>query len=319
MKPMDLISVIVPIYNAEKWLRDALASLRKQTYADFEAILVDDGSTDSSADICREFCIGDPRFRLISQPNGGLSAARNSGIGDAAGDWIVFLDADDELPPDALAVMMGHAKKNGADIVSGDLIREIPSAMPQGEGRALTVSADTAILIGLYQKKILNSACGKLFRKDLLNAFPPLRFRHCWYEDLDLFYQAFERAEKICILDRTVYFYRDNPNSFINTWSDSRLDVLDVTDRIVSHMADRAPALLRAAHDRRFAAHFNMLVEMTRHGIDNPMQRERCLKVIKEQRLHELTDGNVRLKNKLGALLSYLGMPAIRLICRLSR
>ena len=183
----------------------------------------------------------------------------------------------------------------------------------------MTVDSDTAIIIGLYQRRILNSPCGALYRASVFNGHDRLRFRKGRYEDLDLFYRAFERTEKVCILDRTVYFYRNTPGSFINTWSEERLDVLDVTDRIVEHMAGRSSALLRAAEDRRFSAHFNMLVEMTRHGIDNPEQKQRCLSVIRQQRFRELTDGKTRLKNKLGAMISYLGMPAIRLVCRLSR
>ncbi len=315
---METISVIIPVYNADKWLRDALASLQAQSYTDFEAILVDDGSIDNSADICRSLCEQDPRFQLIRQANAGVSAARNAGLDHARGKWIAFMDADDVMPPDALAVMIAHAKKSGAGIVAGKYIREIPSRLPSEEGNSMTVESDTAILIGLYQTRILNSPCGVLYRTSVFNSDSPLRFRRCRYEDLDMFYQAFERTDRVCLIDRVVYFYRDTPGSFINSWSEARLDVLDVTDRMTEHMAHRTPALLRAAKDRRFSAHFNMLVEMTRHGIDNPTQIERCLKVIKEQRLNELTDGKVRLKNKLGALLSYFGMPAIRMICKLS-
>ncbi|MDE7350173.1 MAG: glycosyltransferase [Muribaculaceae bacterium] len=316
---METISVIVPVYNAEKWLRDALASLQSQTYTDFEVILVDDGSNDGSAAICKEYCEDDPRFRLIIQSNEGVSAARNAGINHAIGDWIAFMDADDMMPADALDTMMTAALKSGAGIVAGGYTRGIPHHMPKGKGKYLTVPSDTAILMGLYQKRILNNPWGMLFKADIFKGDAPLRFRKCRYEDLDLFYQAFERTDKVCILDRIVYYYRDTPGSFINTWSNARLDVLDVTDRIVAHMEQRTPELLRAAQDRRFAAHFNMLVEMTRHGIENPRQLERCLEVIKEQRVKELTDGKTRLKNKLGALISYLGMPAIKLICRLSR
>lgn len=316
---MDLISVVVPVYNAEKWLREALASLQAQTYANFEAILINDGSTDSSDDICRGFCEADPRFRLISQPNGGVSEARNTGIEASLGEWIAFMDADDMMPSDALQTLMLNARSSRAEITVGKYIRDIPSANPKNKGKSMTVDADTAIITGLYQKVMLNSPCGVLYRSSIFKGNRPLRFRKCRYEDLDLFYQAFERADRICILDQTVYFYRDTPGSFINTWSDARLDVLDVTDRLVEHMGHRSPALLRAANDRRFAAHFNMLVEMTRYKVDNPKQRSRCLRVIKEQRLHELTDGKVRIKNKLGALLSYLGMPAIRMSCRFLR
>lgn len=312
---MEKISVIIPVYNAEKWLRDALASLQRQTHADFEAILVDDGSTDGSADICRRLCGQDARFRLITQKNSGVSAARNRGIDEARGEWIAFMDADDMMPPDSFAVMAEHARKSGAGIVAGGYTRGIPKHTPSGKGRSMTVDSDTAILIGLYQMRILNNPWGMLFHSSIFKGKEPLRFRICRYEDLDLFYQAFERTEKVCILDRTVYFYRDTPGSFINTWSEARLDVLDVTDRMSEHMKRRSPALQRAAQDRRFSAHFNMLVEMIRHGIDNPAQRERCIRVIKELRLRELTDGKTRLKNKLGALLSYPGLPAIRLIC----
>lgn len=313
---MDKISVIVPVYNAEKWLAEAMESLQSQTYKDFEVIVVNDGSTDNSETIIRDFCRKDSRFRLISQPNAGVSAARNHGIDMANGEWIAFMDADDIMPPDALEVMMSHARKSGAGIIAGGYTRGIPSKMPTGQGHSMTIPSETAILIGLYQMKILNNPWGMLFHSSVFKGENPLRFRKCRYEDLDLFYRAFEKVEKVCILDRTVYFYRDTPGSFINTWSDARFDVLDVTDRIVAHMEERSPALLRAANDRRFSAHFNILVEMLRNNIDNPKQKERCQKVIKEQRLNELTDSKVRLKNKLGALVSYLGMPAIRLLCK---
>lgn len=133
-----------------------------------------------------------------------------------------------------------------------------------------------------------------------------LRFLPGRYEDLDLFYRAFERAETICLLDEVVYFYRDNPGSFINTWSPARLDVLNVVDRIEAHYAQGPADLLRAARDRSFSAHFNMLLAMRRAGVDLPEQKARCLNKIKQLRRQELRDPNVRIKNKLGALLSYL-------------
>lgn len=297
-------------------MRPALESLRGQTYKDFEIIMVNDGSTDDSEEVCKEFSESDSRFRLISQPNAGVSAARNLGIEIADGEWIAFMDADDVMPPDALEVMMSHAKESGAGIVAGGYLRCVPSKMPTGNGSSMTVSSDTAIMMGLYQKRILNNPWGMLFHSSIFKGEHPLHFRKCRYEDLDLFYRAFERVDTVCILDRVVYFYRDTPGSFINKWSDARLDALDVTDRIVDHMQHRSPELYKAALDRRFSAHFNILVEMLRNGIDNPKQKERCFKIIKEQRLIELTDGNVRLKNKLGALASYFGMPAIRLLCK---
>lgn len=306
-----LITVVVPVWNADRYLREALESLRSQTYALFEAILVDDGSTDGSAEICKEYCRADARFHLISRGNAGVSAARNAALDMARGEWIAFLDADDMMMPDALEVLMQSARNSGAGIVAGEYTQKNDSQNVRMskchiDKMTETVDSEEAIMIGLYQKKILNSPCGVLFHRSVFNGGEPLRFRKCRYEDLDLFYQAFERVDKVCILDRAVYYYRDNPGSFINTWSDSRLDVLDVTDRIADHFKNKNADLFRAAQDRRFSAHFNMLLTMRRFRVDNPEQKSRCLRVIREQRKAELTDPNVRRKNKLGALLSYL-------------
>lgn len=313
------ISVIIPIYNGGEWLHDALKSLQTQTYRDFEAIMVNDGSTDNSKEICMEFVSSDPRFHLINQDNQGVSTARNNGLDLAQGEWIAFMDADDIMPQDALETLIELAMESGAGIVAGEYLRGLyaaGNAMNLFPTETTSITSEEAIRLGLYQKRILNTPCGMLFHSSVFNGEKHLRFRKCRYEDLDLFYQAFERVDKVCLTNQTVYFYRDNPGSFINTWSDARLDVLDVTDRIVEHMAGKSPELYRAALDRRFSAHFNMLVEMERHNINNIEQKKRCLKIIREQRLNELRDPEVRMKNKLGALVSFLGMPAIRLICK---
>lgn len=316
IKISELISVVVPVYNATRYLREALESLCQQTYANFEAILVNDGSTDDSESICMEFCETDNRFHLISQKNSGVSAARNTGIDTFHGEWIAFMDADDLMMPDTLETLLAAATKSNVRIAIGNYTRSIVKNLQPRTCNQQTIPSEKAIEIGLYQKRILNNPWGVLFHKYIFNGEMPLRFRKCRYEDLDLFYQAFERSDKICILDQIVYYYRDTPGSFINTWSESRLDALDVTDRMVQHYQDKNTELLKAATDRRFSAHFNILMEMERHNIDNPIQKERCWKVIKNQRFTELTNPNVRLKNKLGALISYFGMPAIRLLCK---
>lgn len=313
MENNDLISVIVPVWNAGSLLREALESLRRQSHVNFEVIMVNDGSTDDSEKICRIFCESDARFILLNQKNGGVSAARNAGIEAAAGEWIAFMDADDLMMPDALCSLFEAAEESGAQIIVGDYSRGkkcdsgCMSICQNGKKIKYDIlPSGDAIKMGLYQKRILNNPWGVLFHRSVFAGNPPLRFRKCRYEDLDLFYQAFDRVEKVCLLKEKVYFYRDVPGSFINSWSDARLDVLDVTDRMVEYFKGKNHELLKAARDRRFSAHFNMLVEMRRYGIYNPEQKHRCLNVIKEQRRAELADPNVRMKNKLGALLSYI-------------
>lgn len=315
-----LVSIVMAVWNASPYLRQALESLRAQTHGEIEVIMVNDGSTDSSEEICRDYCEADSRFILVSQVNRGVSAARNAGLEMAVGDWIAFMDADDVMMPDAIEMLLDTALTSRAGIVIGGYsrVRKIPDEIGTIDRTPRFEVADsaTAIQIGLYQKKILNNPWGVLFYKDIFKDGSPLRFNSGRYEDLDLFYRAFERVEKVCILDNVVYFYRDTPGSFINRWSEARKDVLDVTDRMVSHFRNH-PKLLKAAEDRRFSAHFNILMEMLRYGVDDDETSRRCLEVIKRQRHQELTDPNVRIRNKLGALVSYLGFPAIKLLCKL--
>lgn len=320
-----LVSVVIPVYNAGEYLRGALDSLRAQSYRNFEAILVEDGSTDGSAEVCREYVAKDARFRLVAQTNAGVSAARNAGIDASRGSWIAFSDADDLLYPDSLSLMVEVATSTDAPVVAAKYTKGKNQTKEAGSGKVEIVSSDSAIELGLYQKQILNNPWGMLFSAAIFQGEDSPRFRPGRYEDLDIFYRIFERADKVALLDRTVYFYRDNPKSFINTWSESRLDALDVTDRIVDHYrlrletnpSETSQRLLKAALDRRFSAHFNILLLMARNGINQQDQRERCQKVIREQRISELSDPNVRWKNKIGALLSYGGRPLLNLLAKL--
>lgn len=115
-----MISVVIPVYNVEKYLAECVDSVLGQTYQDYEIILVDDGATDSSGAMCDEYAQKDARIRVIHQPNGGLSAARNSGLKAAQGEYIYFLDSDDYIEPTALADLVATAQQEQADVVFFD-------------------------------------------------------------------------------------------------------------------------------------------------------------------------------------------------------
>ena len=115
---MPAISVIIPVYNVEKYLRRCLDSVLGQTFSDWEAVCVNDGSPDGSRGIIEEYAASDSRFLLLDKPNGGLSDARNFGLSAAHGDHVIFLDSDDFIHPQTFEIAMGLAEKNGTDIVS---------------------------------------------------------------------------------------------------------------------------------------------------------------------------------------------------------
>lgn len=311
-----LVSLVVPVYNAGTFLTECLDSIASQTHTDFEVILVDDGSTDSSVSIIETFCKKDSRFRLVKLPHGGVSKARNTGMDLSKGKLLGFVDADDCLHPRALERMTATLRASGAQVCVAAMSkgREY-SAWKIKESKPMVMDYTTAMKKALYQKVILNAPWGMLMERKLTG--DDIRFREgIRYEDLDAFYRFYERAEMIAYLPEKLYFYRQYEGSFIHQWSDARLDALDVTDRIVDHMDCLHPELLPPALDRRFSAHFNILLLMLRLGIRNDHQTRRCLNVIRQGRCLALSDKNVRIKNKLGAVASFLGLPALRILAR---
>ena len=117
------LSIVVPVYNVEKYLPACIDSLRGQTLKDIEIILVDDGSPDGSGAICDRAAAEDPRIRVIHKANGGVSAARNDGLAAAGGEYVIFVDSDDYVPSGAYEAMLGEARRTGADMVIGDVTR----------------------------------------------------------------------------------------------------------------------------------------------------------------------------------------------------
>jgi CDP-glycerol glycerophosphotransferase len=117
------ISVVVPIYDVEDYLDECLRSIAGQTHGDLEVVMVDDGSTDSSAAIAERFARHDPRFTLIRQPNAGLGAARNTGLDAASGEYLAFADSDDVLPPDAYERLLATLERTGSDFATGNVQR----------------------------------------------------------------------------------------------------------------------------------------------------------------------------------------------------
>lgn len=317
------ITVIVPVYNVEKYLRQCVRSVLAQTYSGWRLILVDDGSTDSCARICDEYASSDPRISVIHTVNSGVSVARNRGIDLAGTEYLTFLDADDMLHPRFFEQALHDIAKSGADVVCygysgscGDIENETC-----GKSRMMISSGKAYTELVLYQRNPAQTAsmCGKLFRRDL---FDDVRFTPCvCYEDLDLFYRLFTGLESVAYSDLRLYRYRMNPDSFIHTFSEKRKDVLDVTDAMKNYYSDCGEHpdanLYRAARDRRLSAHFNIWGLMTVNSVFNARLEDRCWNGILDERKSSLANPKVRFKNKMAIVMSYIGgRPLIRLLSR---
>ncbi len=304
---MSKISIIVPVYNALPFLDECIDSIRSQDFTDWELMLVDDGSTDGSGSVCDRAAEADARIRVLHIDNGGQARARNHGLDLAVGRYITFVDADDRLLPGALRTMIEAERAHGGDaVIVGGFTRGTDTRPHAGTAQVYT--AAQAIEHSLYQRGIEPNVWARLFPTEL---FRQIRFVDgLYYEDLEIFYRLLDAHHgPVVELPDTVYYYRPNPGSFINTWSERRLDVLTVTDALVERYGSPA------ARSRRLSAAFNMFVLAGRHGRRDVA--DRCWLTIKAGRHEAVADRRVRLKNKAAALLSYLGRRAFTLVARM--
>ncbi|MCC8115432.1 MAG: glycosyltransferase [Bacteroidales bacterium] len=297
-------SIIIPVYNAEKYLPQCLDSIVAQSTREWETILIDDGSTDSSGSICDEYAAKDSRFKVVHQPNQGQAAARNTGLGMASGIYTVFVDADDMLHPQFVELMAKMLKDTDADIAQCTFLRKKKCRWPdQAVWNVNMFNSYDALCDLLYQSEISSSVCAKMFRTRL---FEKEKFRGgLYYEDLELIARIIDSTKaKVASTMHCLYFYRDNEESFINTFSTKRFDVLKVVDMIEERFADD-PVLLAAAQDRKFAAYCNMYL-LTHRMPEQVEVTQRCLDVVRRYRGRILKNPKSRAKNKFGALISFL-------------
>lgn len=205
---MPQISVIIPVYNTEKYVARCLRSILQSTYQDFEIICVDDGSTDKSLQIMREIMAEDPRVRIIEQKNAGVSAARNRGLDAASGKWIAFVDSDDWIHPQYFEVLMDGQEKLGADVVMcGNRIVSHVSEFPKTDVENLKwkVLDRKDALSGSIVKRYV---WGKLYRKSNIS---DIRFSEelTWREDTTFNVAVFCSNPRICVgtVEEPLYYY----------------------------------------------------------------------------------------------------------------
>jgi CDP-glycerol glycerophosphotransferase len=229
-----LVSVVVPIYNVEAFLRDCLESIRGQTYHDLQVILVDDGSTDGSPAIAEEFAAADPRFRLIRQDNAGLSAARNAGVPHATGEFLAFVDSDDVLAAHAYETLV-QALAGGADFASGGVHRLTSRGHQRGYPHNDAIS-DTDLNAHVSRDhKLLRDRTiwNKLFRREFWDRhgfeFPPGRL----FEDVPVCVPAHARATSVAVVNETIYFWRVREGA-VRSITQSDNDLRNLVDRFSS-------------------------------------------------------------------------------------
>lgn len=248
------ISIIVPVYNAEKYLINTVDSILAQTYKEFELILVDDGSKDSSLKLCNAILKKDERVIVLHQENQGASAARNAGIKIAKGKYICFIDSDDYIEKDMLECLITNAENYNVDISCCGLVQvaldgEIKNHYCHGEKKYFT---DMKELMGNFfinpvYKEILYGPYNKIIRREILQEVK-FNKKYIVAEDLLFNFECLEKAKSFYLENRELYHYIKRENSISTSkFSEKEFDYIYVADILLNKVREKYPSLLEIA------------------------------------------------------------------------
>lgn len=223
-----MISIIVPVYNASKYLRECIESILVQSYHNFELILVDDGSKDNSLEICQSYIARDSRIIVFHQENAGVSAARNAGLSLARGEYFCFVDSDDSVEPDMIEKLYNSIIKANADLsICG--FKNISSkgvTTKQAVKEEIIGEVEIAhFVVEHYLEWLVSSPCGKMYKNI---QYPTKKFdvNISLGEDLKFNVQYFEHIEKIVIIEDCLYRYMDAEGSLTKTYRNGNYEAI---------------------------------------------------------------------------------------------
>ncbi len=232
MQKYTLISIVIPVYNTSIYLEKCINTVINQTYSNLEIIIVDDGSTDNSAKICEEFSCKDNRIKVIHQKNSGLSAARNTGIKNATGDYILFIDSDDYIDLYYVEKLEKSITKELADIAVCGIIyfeeESVPLSIQEAKKTTVLNNNEQMRAFLTQEQYIPVSTWTKMYKRSLFNTlrFPVGKY----HEDIFTTYKLLDLSQRTVVIPEALYWYRQRPNSIMNSsFNLHHMDALEAT------------------------------------------------------------------------------------------
>lgn len=264
----EIISVIVPVYNVEKYLNKCVDSIVNQTYKNLEIILVDDGSPDNCPKICDEYAKKDNRIKVIHKENGGLSDARNKGIEVATGKYIGFVDSDDWIDKDMYKVLYENLTRYKADISCCDLIRVKDGNINNGQLKKFNSEIEVfdideymKIFFKIDTQECVYYAVNKLYKRELIDK--ELYPKGLTSEDVEGTCKVLLKCKKIVNINYPYYYYYQNENSITGRkFSEKDLDLIKIWDHVVEICKESKSEYLEMAKFNRNRIDYTLLMRM---------------------------------------------------------
>lgn len=234
---MDLVTVIVPVYNVENYLSRCVDSIISQTYKNFEILLIDDGSTDKSGEICDSFT--DDRVKVIHQLNGGVSVARNNGLEHASGEWITFVDSDDFIHPDMIGTLLNMCRNYDSPVSRCGFVRGTDTLFPAETVSEKIRKWEFRELYSSPGRKYRGCVCGALFHRSLIEYLHFPIGRAISEDEYAAFFSMYQ-AGSITITNRHMYYYYMSPVSALRSHKERvNFDVVDIFEEIIGFLTER--------------------------------------------------------------------------------
>lgn len=257
-----LISVIVPVYKAEGYLERCVGSIRNQTYRNLEIILVDDGSPDKSGAMCDGFAQEDSRIRVLHVKNGGPASARNAGLDAMTGDYVAFVDSDDDIIPEMFRNLYDLSVEHQADIVCCNTIK-VNDQGPCGHFHDklddfLLLNKEEAVRELLENRRVTDSLWDKLYHKRMFDGLRMLE--GVLYEDFDILYQLMHRADRVVYTGQPMYHYYLSQNSVMRSaFKAKQFDILEMSRKRLAFLQKEYPQFMDVAWSKHVELGFEML------------------------------------------------------------
>lgn len=310
-----MISIIVPVFNVEKYLNQCVQSILCQTYGNYELILVDDGSTDNSGRMCEQYKELDKRVQVIHKENGGLSDARNKGTEAAHGEYITYIDSDDYVSEDYLETLYKLIYTYHADIAVTGIERFYDGELPSG-GDSSYIEASFAGIKALenvlYQRGMDTSACAMLIKKEIAESYPfPYRKYH---EDDFTTYNYYLAADLVVLSSRNQYFYRQRKGSIMHSLGQASRDELEAADNLVNVLSSVSKELRMAATAKKFSDYCQVLLSTKDLRRQDPETYRKISRFLNKSKWKMITDKKARMKNRLAAFIMVFGVKPLIII-----
>lgn len=233
-------SIIIPVYNTERFIKKCLDSVLQQTYTAYEVIVVNDGTTDASGEISESYSKKYNQIRVITQENKGLGGARNTGIDAAEGDYLVFLDSDDYIREDMLEVLHRALKEGYPDVVAFDAYMVDMSGAIHGRCSIQTYPSSRANLSAKDLLMMEPTSCFKIYRRQLFQENRIYFPERLWYEDFATIPRVALHIQKMTYIKEPLYFYVQNPDSITHSkYSERMLEITRAFDCVLKYYKDK--------------------------------------------------------------------------------